>query len=69
MSNAGMIERRQHLCFARESREPFGVARHRGQQHFDRHLAIQLRVACAIHFPHSADAEPRADVVHAEPLT
>ena len=55
-----MVERRQHLRFAAEPRQAFGIAGDRGQQHLDRDVAMQFRIACAIHFPHSAGADERS---------
>ena len=55
--DVGMIQRREGLRFAREPREPFGVAREELGQDLDRDVAIQLRVAGAIHLAHAAGAE------------
>ena len=52
-----MVQRREGLRFACEPREPIGIARERVGQDFDRDVAIQLRVARAIHLAHAAGAE------------
>jgi len=44
-----MVERREHLRFAREARDAIDVERERFGQHFDRDVAIELRVTRAIH--------------------
>jgi len=55
--DGGMIEGGEHLRFALEARQSLGVVRDRAQQHFDRDVAIQLRVARAIHGAHAAFPE------------
>jgi hypothetical protein len=54
--DVGMVERRQGLGFAGEPRHAIEIAGERLGQNLQGHVAIQLRVACAIHFAHSADA-------------
>jgi hypothetical protein len=44
-----VIERRQHLRFANEARQAIGVAGEGIRQDFQRDVAIQLRIARAIH--------------------
>ena len=61
-----MIERREQLRFALEARHAVGVRRERRRQDLQRDVAIQLRVARAIHFAHSPGAEGREDFVGAE---
>ena len=46
-----MIELRQDFRFALEAREALGVARHRGRQHLDCDVALQVRIGRAVHFP------------------
>src|SRR5262249_17923057 len=58
-----MVQRREHLRFASESREPFRIEGERGGQDLDRDLALQLRVARAVHFAHPTRAERRDDLV------
>ena len=62
-----MIERREDLRFAREAREAIGIVRDRRQQDFDRHIAIQLRIAGPIHLPHATRAKCGEDLIRAEP--
>jgi len=61
-----MIEGREHLRFAAEARETIGIVRHRGQEDFDRDVAIQLRVARPVNFAHAARPEGRLDFVRPE---
>ena len=62
-----MIERREHLRFALEPRQPIGIGRERVRQDLDRDVAIQLRVAGAIHLAHAAAPQERLDLADAEP--
>ena len=64
--DVGMIQRREGLRFAREPREPFGVAREDIGQHLDRDVAIQLRIARAIDLAHAAGAQGGEDLIRAE---
>ena len=62
-----MVQRRERLRFAREPREPVGVAGDRESgRTLDRDLAIQLRVARAIDLAHPADADAGDDFIDAE---
>ena len=61
-----VIERGEHLRFTTESRKTIRIVGDRGQQHFDRNVAIQFRIARAIDLAHSADPEGRENVVGAE---
>ena len=56
------------VCASRVNRsEPFGVACKCVRQDFQGDVAIQSRVAGAIHLPHAALADMRNDLVDAEP--
>ena len=61
-----MIERCQHLCFAAETRQAIRIVGHRRQQHLDRDIAIQLRIARAIHLTHPTRAERGENFVRAK---
>ena len=61
-----MIERRERLRFARETREAIGVERERLGQHLDRDVAIELRVRRAIDLAHAARADGGDDFVGSE---
>ena len=61
-----MVQRRERLRFAREPREPIGIVRERVGQDLERDVAIQLRVAGAIHLAHAAFADLGGDFVDAE---
>src|SRR5258705_12758813 len=61
-----MIERGQHLRFAREAREPLGIAGKEIGEGFDRDVAIQFCVARPIHLAHAADADRGEDLIRAE---
>ena len=61
-----MIQRREGLGFAREPGEPVGVAREEIGQDFDRDVAIELRIARAIHLAHAPGPEGGKDFVRAK---
>ena len=61
-----MIQRRERLRFALEAGQAIGISRERVGQDLDRDVAIQLRVARAIHLAHAAGADRRGDLVGAE---
>ena len=61
-----MIQRRQRLRFALEPREPVRIGGKELRQDLDRHVAIELRIAGAIHLAHSARADGLRDFVRAE---
>ena len=61
-----MIQRRERLRFALEPREPLGIARERVGQDLDRDVAIELRIAGAIHLAHAPGAKGGQDFVGAE---
>ena len=61
-----MVERREHLRFALEPREPVGIGRPEIGQDLDRDVAMELRVAGAIDLPHATFADLRGDFVDAE---
>ena len=62
VTDVRVIQRREHLRFALEAREPIRIARDRCRQDFDRDVAIQLRVAGAIDFAHAAGADGGQDL-------
>ena len=61
-----MIQRRERLRFALETRQAIGIVGERVRQNLDRDLASQLRVARAIHLAHAAGTEYRDDLIRAE---
>src|SRR5262245_56650979 len=61
-----VIERREDLRLASEAGQPVRVARDQWQQHLDRLVAIERRIASAIHLAHSAGAQGEADLVRSE---
>ena len=61
-----VIDGRQCLCFAREPREPIGIAGERVGQDFQRDVAIELRIARAEYLAHPARADAGDDFVDAE---
>jgi hypothetical protein len=61
--DAGMIQRSERLGLALEAREAIGISGDELREHLDRHVAIQLRIARAIHFAHAADAERAQDAL------
>jgi hypothetical protein len=65
-SDIRVIEGGEHLRFAPEARETIRIARKRVGQHFQRDLAIELQVTCAIHLAHAARAEGRQNFIGTE---
>ena len=61
-----MIQRGEHLGFTSEPGEPIGIMRKGFRQYFDCDASIELRVARAIDFAHSALANLCADFVTAK---
>ena len=52
-----MIQGRQDVRLALKAREAAGIVGERLGQHFDRDLAVQLRIARPIHLAHPAGAK------------
>jgi hypothetical protein len=67
--DARMVQRRQHLRFPLEPREPVWIGRIQVGQHFDGDVAAETRVARAIDLAHSAFAKLGEDVVVCDRLT
>ena len=61
-----MRQRGDGLRLALESGEAFGIGGDRSRQDLDRDVAIEARVAGAIHLAHTAGAERLQDLVAAE---
>ena len=61
-----MIQRGEDLRFALEAGEAIGIAGEGIRQNLERDVAIQLRIARAIHLAHAAGAKGREDFVRAE---
>jgi hypothetical protein len=57
-----MIELCEQLRLALKPREALRVAREGRRQHLDRHVALQCRIACAVHLAHAARTERRSDL-------
>ena len=57
-----MVERGEHLRFAAEPRQAFGIAGDRRQQHLDRDVAVERGIPAAIHLAHAAAADQRPNV-------
>ena len=64
--NVRMIQGGQCPGFARESGHAFGVGRECLRQNFDRHRALEPRIAGAIHLTHAARAEGGENFIRAE---
>jgi hypothetical protein len=62
-----VIERREHLRLALESREPIAIGRHHCRQNFQGDVAAELGVARAVDFAHPAGADWRDDFVRTDP--
>ncbi len=65
-SDVWMVQRREHLRLATESGQTIAIVGDRRQQHLDRDVAIQLRVARAVDLAHAARAKGGEDLVGAE---
>ena len=63
LGDIGMVQRSQHLGFALEAGQPFGILRQSGGKNLDGYFAIELLVPRAIHFAHSARADGCKDFV------
>ena len=58
-----MVERRQHLRFAPESRQAVRIELEGTREHLQRHVAIQFAVSCAEHLSHPACAQQSDDAI------
>ena len=61
-----MIQAGQGPGFAPEARKPVGIGHKRLGEDLQRNLAVELRIAGAIHLPHAALADLRGDFIRAE---
>jgi hypothetical protein len=61
-----VVQRREELCLPFEAREAIDVAGERLGQDLDRDIALELRVASAIHLPHATRTDVRNDFVGAD---
>ena len=66
LSNIRVIQRREHLRFALESREPVWVRGKRRRQDLQRDIAIERRIARTIDLAHPARAEGADDFIRTE---
>src|SRR5262249_47805605 len=65
-SDVRMVQGREHFGLATKAPKPFRVARERIWQHFDRDVALQLRIARAIHLAHAARTDLRGNFIRTE---
>ena len=65
-ANMRMIQRGECLRLAPESRQAVGIEFKRTWEHLQRNIAIQLAVACAKHFAHSARPQQSDDAVRSD---
>ena len=61
--DAGMIERGEKLRFALEASHAFSVVREGIGQDFQRDVAAELGIACAVDFAHPASAKGRENFI------
>ena len=61
-----MIQRRQHLGFALEAGQPFGIAGELLGQYFDGYVAAELAVVGLVHLAHATGADVAGDFVRPE---
>ena len=64
--DVGMVQRRQDLRFAFESRQPLGVVGKGGREHLDGDVAIEPGIARAIDLAHPSLAQFGGDLIGAE---
>ena len=62
-----MVQRGERAGLALESGQAFGVVCESFRQDFDRDVALELRVARAIHLAHATGANSAGDFIGAEP--
>ena len=62
-----MVERGEHLRFAAESRETFGIVGDDAADHFQRDVAAELVIASAIDLAHAPLAEEADHFIRADP--
>jgi hypothetical protein len=60
-----VVQRSEDLSFSLEPGEPIGIVGKGIRQHLQRDVAIQLRVARAVHLAHAASAERRDNLIGA----
>ena len=65
-ADVGMVQRREHPCFALEAREAIRVARERAGQDLDGDITTKLRVPCLVDVAHAARSEQRGQLIAAE---
>ena len=64
-----VVERGERLRLALEAHQAIRIAGERRRQHLDGDVAIELRVAGAIHLAHAARAERAGHLERADPCT
>jgi hypothetical protein len=63
-----VIERGRCTCLTNQPGPRDGIAEVRYREHLDRHVAIQLLIARAIHLAHPTGAQPADDAIVRQPL-
>jgi hypothetical protein len=66
LRDVGVIEGGERLRLSVEARQPLGVARDEWRHDLQRHVAMEPRVARAVHLSHAALADERGHFVRAE---
>jgi hypothetical protein len=66
LRNVRMVQRREDLSLALESREPVGVVGERRGENFQRDVAVERRIPRAIDLAHAACAEDADDLIDAD---
>ena len=64
--DVGMARRGQYLRFPMQARESVGVISERVGENLEGDVAVQTRIAGAVHFVHAAGATRAENLVHAE---
>jgi hypothetical protein len=68
-SDVRMVQGREDLRFALESRKPIGISDKQIGQDLQRNIAPKLRITGAIHLAHAARAKGRLDLIRSESST
>ena len=69
LGDVRVVERRERLCFAAETRSAAGILFQHGTKNLQRDVTVQFRVASAIDLAHASGAQWRDDLVGANACT
>ena len=69
LGDVGVVQRGEDPGLSLEARQPVRVGGERLGQHLQRDVAVELRVAGAVHLAHAAGPERAGDVIGADPCS